>query len=65
MTRRLVQLVLTEEQRAQVRAATGLNAETMEFEVVELEERIAGSGPLPPRLSLLENLRSRRFRSEE
>jgi hypothetical protein len=51
--RNSVRLVLTREQRAQIRAATGLDAETMEFEVVELEDRIVGSGPLPPRLSLL------------
>jgi hypothetical protein len=55
--RNSIRLVLTDEQRAQVRAATGLDAETMEFEVVELEERIAGSGPLPPRLSLFESFR--------
>lgn len=53
-------LVLTDEQRAQIKAATGLDARTMEFEVVELEERIAGSGPLPPQLSLLDPFRSRR-----
>ena len=53
-------LVLTDEQRAQIKAATGLDAKTMEFEVVELEERITGSGPLPPRLSLLDPFRSKR-----
>ena len=50
-------IVLTDEQRAQIKAVTGLDAKTMEFEVVELEERIAGSGPLPPRLSLLDPFR--------
>jgi hypothetical protein len=60
--RNSVVLVLTDEQRAQLRAATGLDAETMEFGVVELEERIAGSGPLPPRLSLLDPFRPRRTR---
>jgi len=59
--RNSVRLVLTEDQRAQLRTLTGLDAETMEFEVVELEERIVGSGPLPPRFSLLDPFRSRRI----
>ena len=61
MTRRKpLCLVLTDEQRAQIKAATGLDPKTMEFEVVELEERSAGSGPLPPRLSLLDPFRPSR-----
>ncbi len=61
MTRRKpLCLVLTDEQRAQIKAATGLDTKTMEFEVVELEERSAGSGPLPPRLSLLDPFRPSR-----
>ena len=55
--RNSIRLVLTDEQRAQLRAATGLEAESMEFEVVELEERVTGSGPLPPRLSLVDSFR--------
>jgi hypothetical protein len=42
-----VELHLTEEQRAQVKAATGQDAETVELTVEELEERIA-----PARMSV-------------
>jgi hypothetical protein len=38
---RFVRLALTEEQRAQVRGATGRDAEAIELGVQELEERIA------------------------
>ena len=38
-----VEIRLTEAQKAQVRAATGQNAETVELTVEELEERIAPS----------------------
>lgn len=55
--RHSVRLVLTDEQRAQIRSATGRDAEAVEFDVVELEDRIVGSGPLPPRLSLLDPFR--------
>jgi len=55
--RKSVRIVLTDEQRAQIRSATGREAEAVEFDVVELEDRIAGSGPLPPRLSLLDPFR--------
>ncbi len=55
--RNSVRIVLTDEQRAQIRSATGREAEAVEFDVVELEDRIVGSGPLPPRLSLLDPLR--------
>lgn len=55
--RNSVRIVLTDEQRAQIRSATGQDAEAVEFDVVELEDRIVGSGPLPPRLSLLDPLR--------
>jgi hypothetical protein len=55
--RNSVRLVLTDEQRAQIRSATGWDAEAVEFDVVELEDRIVGSGPLPPRLSLLDPFR--------
>lgn len=55
--RNSVRLVLTDEQRAQIRSATGRDAEAVEFDVVELEDRIVGSGPLPPRLSLLDPFR--------
>jgi len=55
--RNSVRIVLTDEQRAQIRAATGRDAEAVEFDVVELEDRIVGSGPLPPRLSLLDPFR--------
>lgn len=58
MTRRhSIRLVLTDEQRAQIRGATGRDAKAVEFDVVELEDRIAGSGPLPPRLSLFDPFR--------
>jgi len=57
--RNSIRLVLTDEQRAQIRSATGWDAEVVEFDVLELEDRIAGSGPLPPRLSLLDPLRPR------
>ncbi len=49
-----VEIQLTEAQKAQVRAATGQDAETVELSVEELEERIApakrGVGPImgPP-----------------
>lgn len=36
-----VRLTLTEEQKAQVRASTGVNAEAIELSARELEERIA------------------------
>jgi hypothetical protein len=55
--RNSVRIVLTDEQRAQVRSATGRDAEAVEFDVVELEDRVVGSGPLPPRLSLLDPFR--------
>lgn len=55
--RNSVRIVLTDEQRAQIRAATGRDAAAVEFDVVELEDRIVGSGPLPPRLSLLDPFR--------
>lgn len=58
--RHSVRIVLTDEQRAQIRSATGRDAEAMEFDVVELEDRIVGSGPLPPRLSLLDPFRPKR-----
>jgi hypothetical protein len=38
---RSVRLELTREQKAQVKAATGKDAEALELEVMELEERIA------------------------
>jgi hypothetical protein len=38
---RFVRLSLTEEQRAQVQAATGREAEAIELGMMELEERIA------------------------
>ncbi|MGE5686399.1 MAG: hypothetical protein ACM34D_02745 [Gemmatimonadota bacterium] len=58
--RNSVRIVLTDEQRAQIRSATGRDAEAVEFDVVELEDRIVGSGPLPPRLSLLDPFRPKR-----
>ncbi len=58
--RHSVRIVLTDEQRAQIRSATGRDAEAVEFDVVELEDRIVGSGPLPPRLSLLDPFRPKR-----
>ncbi len=58
--RNSVRIVLTDEQRAQTRSATGREAEAVEFDVVELEDRIVGSGPLPPRLSLLDPWRPKR-----
>jgi hypothetical protein len=39
--KRRVEIHLSEEQKAQVRAATGKDAETVELTVEELEERIA------------------------
>jgi hypothetical protein len=39
--RKMVRLDLTEEQKAQVKAATGQNANAVELSVEELEERIA------------------------
>jgi hypothetical protein len=46
---RRVEIQLTEAQKAQIRAATGKDAETVELTVEELEERIApatrGVGP--------------------
>jgi hypothetical protein len=51
---RRVEIQLTEAQKAQIRAATGKDAETVELTVEELEERIApgrkGVGPIlgPP-----------------
>jgi hypothetical protein len=36
-----VRLTLTDEQKAQIRSVTGKNAETLEFAVEDLEERIA------------------------
>jgi hypothetical protein len=46
---RRIEIQLTEAQKAQVRAATGQDAETVELTVEELEERIApatrGVGP--------------------
>jgi hypothetical protein len=45
-----VEIELTETQKAQVKAATGKDAETIELSVEELEERIApsrkGVGPI-------------------
>jgi uncharacterized small protein (DUF1192 family) len=39
--RKMVRLDLTEEHKAQVKAATGQNANAVELSVEELEERIA------------------------
>jgi hypothetical protein len=36
-----ISIKLTAEQKAQIQKATGKNAEALEFEVEELEERIA------------------------
>jgi uncharacterized small protein (DUF1192 family) len=43
-----VRLELTEEQKAQVKAATGKDARAIELGVEELEERIAPSTLKPP-----------------
>jgi hypothetical protein len=42
-----VRLELTEEQKAQVKAATGKDARAIELNAEELEERIAPSYPIP------------------
>lgn len=42
-----MRIKLTPEQQAQIRKATGKNAEALELSVEELEERIAPSGILP------------------
>lgn len=42
-----VRLELTEEQKAQVKAATGKDARALELNVEELEERIAPAKPFP------------------
>jgi len=46
--RQHVELRLTEAQKAQVKAATGKDAEIVELSVEELEERIAPSKGLGP-----------------
>ena len=48
-----VEIRLTEAQKAQVRAATGHDAETVELTVEELEERIApGKVTVTPKIGL-------------
>jgi hypothetical protein len=48
-----VEIRLTEAQKAQVRAATGHDAETVELTVEELEERIApGKVNVTPKIGL-------------
>lgn len=42
-----IRLELTEEQKAQIKAATGKDARTLELNTEELEDRIA---PLTPKL---------------
>ena len=42
-----VRLELTEEQKAQVKAATGKDARAIELNAEELEERIAPTKPFP------------------
>ena len=42
-----IRLELTEEQKAQVKAATGKDARALELNVEELEERIAPAKPFP------------------
>jgi hypothetical protein len=44
-----IRLELTEEQKAQVMAATGKDAGAIELNAVELEERIAPQPKFPPR----------------
>ncbi|MGN6390904.1 MAG: hypothetical protein ACTHM9_01475 [Gemmatimonadales bacterium] len=44
-----IRLELTEEQKAQVKAATGKDARALELDAVELEERIAPVTVRPPR----------------
>jgi hypothetical protein len=44
-----VRISLTEEQKAQIRAQTGKDAEAVEFSVDELEDRIAPIAKFPPR----------------
>ena len=48
--RKHVEIHLTEAQKAQVKAATGKDADTVELSVEELEERIAPSQGVGPRL---------------
>jgi len=43
-----VRLELTDEQKAQVKAATGKEARAIELNAEELEQRIAPSGVKPP-----------------
>ena len=42
-----VRLKLTPDQQVQIKQATGKNAEALELNVEELEERIAPGGPHP------------------
>lgn len=44
-----VRIQLTPEQKAQIKSATGKNADALELSVSELEERIAPGGFGPPR----------------
>ena len=44
-----VRLHLTQDQKAQVKTATGKDAEDLEFSATELEERIAPLKPWNPR----------------
>jgi hypothetical protein len=44
-----ISLQLTADQKAQIKQATGKNAEAVEFEVEELEDRIAPARVLPSR----------------
>ena len=48
-TQKPVRLELTEEQKAQVKAATGKNARAIELNVEELEQRIAPANVGLPR----------------
>jgi hypothetical protein len=49
MSDQKVRLELTEEQRAQIKAATGKDARTLELNAEELEERIAPMMKKPTR----------------
>ena len=46
--RQSIRFVLTDEQKAQIKAATGKQAEAVELDVEELEARIAPSHVVPP-----------------